>query len=63
MKEDPIVDEVRKIREELDRQFNFDINAVFADIRKRQESLGSRLVRQCKVDEPPVDGDVTLHNS
>ena len=45
MREDPIVADVRRVREELAAQFNFDIGAIFADIRKRQVGLGSRLVR------------------
>ena len=42
--EDPIVDEVRKAREQLARKFNYDIHAIFTDIRERQKSLGNRLV-------------------
>jgi hypothetical protein len=46
MWEDPIVAEVRQVREKLSGQFNFDLRAIFADLRKRQTSLGSRLVRR-----------------
>jgi hypothetical protein len=46
MAEDPIVSEVRKIRDQLARQFNFDLKAIFADLRGRQNILGSRLVRR-----------------
>ena len=46
MWEDPIVSEVRRIREELSAQFNHDVRAIFADMRKRQAALGSRLVRR-----------------
>ena len=49
MWEDPIVSEVRRIREELSAQFNHDVRAVFADIRKRQAALGSRLVRRTSI--------------
>lgn len=45
MWEDPIVAEVHRIREELAAKFNFDVKAIFADLRKRQAALGSRLVR------------------
>lgn len=45
MWEDPIVSEVRRVREELAAQFNFDPGAIFADIRKRQVNLDARLVR------------------
>jgi hypothetical protein len=43
--EDPIVAEVRRIREDLAAKFNFDVPAIFADIRARQASAGDRLVR------------------
>lgn len=46
MWEDPIVSEVRRVREELAAKFNFDISAIFEDIRKRQTKLGSRLIRR-----------------
>ena len=46
MAEDPIVSEVRRIRDQLARQYNFDLKAIFADLRERQSSLGSRLVRR-----------------
>jgi len=55
MWEDPIVAEVHRIREQLAAKFNFDVEAIFADIRKRQELLGSRLVRQKKAAEPTAD--------
>ena len=43
--EDPIVAEVRRIREDLSAKFNFDVSAIFADIRTRQASAGDRLIR------------------
>lgn len=46
MWEDPIVADVRKEREQLARQFDFDVRAIFTDLRKRQTLLGSRLVRR-----------------
>lgn len=44
MWEDPIVAEVRRTREMLAAKFNFDIDAIFADMQKRQAALGDRLV-------------------
>ena len=44
MWEDEIVSEVRRVREELAARFNFDVRAIFADIRRRQVLLGERLV-------------------
>ena len=46
MHEDPIIDEVRKIRERLAEEHNFDVGAIFEDLRKRQNALGERLVRR-----------------
>ena len=57
MWEDPIVAEVHRIREELAARFNFDIHAMFADMRKRQAGLGSRLVSLAKPAEPTADAD------
>lgn len=44
MWEDPIVADVRRAREELSARFDFDVKAIFADIRHRQTALGKRLV-------------------
>ena len=44
MWEDPIVLEVRRKREELAAQFNFDVHAIFEDMRKGQIAHGARLV-------------------
>ena len=61
MWEDPIVAEVRRVREELASRFDFQVSAIFADLRKRQSSLGSRLVRRQKATKPepatPADRD------
>jgi len=48
MAEDPIVNEVRKIRENLEAKFDFDPKAIFKDIRKRQAIISSRLIRRKK---------------
>jgi hypothetical protein len=48
MWEDPIVEEVRREREKLAAQFNFDVDAIFADLRKRQSKLEERLVKPKK---------------
>jgi len=44
MREDPIVAEVRAIREQLVAKFDFEVKAIFADLHKRQGSLGGRLI-------------------
>lgn len=69
MWEDPIVAEVHRIREQLAAQFNFDIHAMFADMRKRQAALGPRLVSLAYPGEPEAeagrDGEenVAMHGS
>jgi hypothetical protein len=41
---DPIVEEVRAIREQLAAQFDFDIRKIIADVQKRQATSNSRIV-------------------
>ena len=66
MWDDPIVAEVRAIRERLAEQVQFNVHAMFADLRKRQAGLGSRLVCRERARETkqavPLDRDsTTLH--
>lgn len=44
MWKDPIVEEVRKIREEYARGFNFDIRAMARDLREEERRGGRELV-------------------
>jgi hypothetical protein len=53
--EDPIVSDVRRIREDLSAKFAFDVSAIFADIRSRQSRAGDRLVR--------LEGDLKRENA
>jgi hypothetical protein len=62
MWEDPIVAEVREIREKLAAKFGFDVNAIFADLRKRQGSSGGTLIRQKKRAELPAGADLGRHS-
>jgi hypothetical protein len=57
MWEDPIVKEVHEIREQLAAEHGFDIKAIFADICKRQASLGDRLVSPKKRADPTPEAD------
>lgn len=52
MWQDPIVEEIHQTRRELAARFDFDVKAIFADLRERQASLGNRLVFQKKRTEP-----------
>ena len=44
MIDDPIVKEVRRIRDELAAKFNYDIDAIMKDAMQRQYSSGHKLV-------------------
>lgn len=57
MWEDPIVAEVRRTREMLAAKFNFDIDAIFADLQKRQSALGDRLVSPKDQAEKTAEAD------
>jgi hypothetical protein len=61
MWEDPIVEAVHRTREQLAAEFDFDIKAIFADLRRRQVSLGGRLIPQKKCAEAPA-GDPIMTN-
>ena len=41
---DPIVNEVRRIRDELAKKFNYDIDAIFIDLREKQKKYSNRIV-------------------
>ncbi len=62
MWEDPIVEEVHRTREKLAAEYGFDVKAIFADLRKRQASLGSRLIPQKRRAEPTAEADRGRHS-
>ena len=41
---DPIVDEVRRIREAHAARFNYDLDAIFRDIKEREKKSGLEFV-------------------
>lgn len=45
MWKDPIVEEVRKIRDEHAARFNYDLDAIFRDLRESQEQSGREVAR------------------
>lgn len=55
---DPIVDEVRRIRDAQAARFNYDLDAIFQDIKKREKESGLVFVqgvaRQPAVGAAPV---------
>ena len=54
---DPIVDEVRRIRDEHAARFNYDLHAIFLDIKKREKERGlvfvDGIARQPKLSHVP----------
>jgi hypothetical protein len=42
--QDPIVAEVRKVKERLAAKFNYNIDAMFRDLREREKTSGHRYV-------------------
>lgn len=44
MKSDPVVEEVRAVRQKLAARFNYDLDAIVADLQAREKLLGDRLV-------------------
>jgi hypothetical protein len=44
MLDDPIIAELRKIRDEYAKKFNYNLEAVAADLMKQQASSGRKLV-------------------
>ena len=50
MKPDPIVEEVRKVRQTHAAKFNYDLSAICADLKKKEKGSGHPLVsRQPKL--------------
>ena len=49
---DPIVDEVRAIREQLSARFDFDIRQIVEDARRRQASSPARVVSFQRPNQP-----------
>jgi hypothetical protein len=44
MWEDPIVEEIRKVREEHASRFNYDLDAIFQDLQRMQQESGREYV-------------------
>ncbi len=68
MWDDPIVYEVRKARQEIAAKFNYDLDAILEDARKRQHLSGHKLVsfergneqeQMAKEPQPPYGGAPT----
>ena len=64
MNDDPIVEEVRRVRDKLARQFNYDIHAIFADLRTRErvEDLAHPLVRDASKWAESLENEMVLRD-
>ena len=51
MVEDPIVEEIHRIRHEQAARFDFDLKRILQDARERQESCGHEIIRAMKIDQ------------
>lgn len=45
MKDDPIVAEIRRIRSEHAAKFNYDLDAIYRDLKERERNSGRTYVR------------------
>ncbi len=41
---DPIVEEVRKVRDAYAKQFNYDLDAIFRDLKTKERQSGRRVI-------------------
>ena len=69
IEDDPIIAEIRKIREEHAAKFNYDIHAIFEDIRHQQRESGRTYVSlpPCRIEPsenaplvPPLDTSMPM---
>lgn len=52
---DPIVEEIHKIREEYAAKFDYDVDAMFEDLREKQSKSNHKIVSFAKDKEKPRD--------
>lgn len=45
MHDNEVLEEIRKYREEYAKSFNYDVKAMFNDLRKKQEASGRKFVK------------------
>ena len=45
---DSIVEEIRKVREEHAEKFNFNLDAIYQDLKKREKKSGRKIVSLAK---------------
>ena len=45
---DPIVDEVRRVRDAYAARFNYDLRAIYRDLKEQEKRSGRKLVSYCR---------------
>ena len=60
---DPIIDEIRKYRDEYSARFNYDVKAMLEDIRRRQKESGRKSVTRTPKRMGAADSFATDRNS
>ena len=58
---DPIVEEVRRIRDELSAEFDYDLSRIFAHIKERERASPAPLP-QMALDKPNVSRAAVMHD-
>ena len=53
---DPIVDEVRRVRDLHAARFNYDLRAIFLDIKEREKERGLNFVNGIARQDMPIPG-------
>jgi hypothetical protein len=63
---DPIVDEVRRIRQAHAAKFNYDLEAIFRDIKEREKKSGRKYISygprriEAKPEQGPTEDGVSV---
>ncbi len=58
MARDPLVEEVRRVRDAHAKRFGYELDAIFADIKAQERASGRKFVRlppRKKKVEPPIE--------
>ncbi len=54
---DPIIEEIHKIRAEYAAKFDYDVDAMFEDLNKKQAEGNRKIVPAAKDENPKTDKD------
>ena len=64
---DPIVDEVRRVRDAHAAMFNYDLDAIFQDIKEQEKNSGLKFIsyppRRTEPNEPPQPSGAAISAS